>query len=208
MGHLLSTILISISVNLDSFAIGIAYGVKKIKIGLPSNLAIATVTTLGTFLSMAIGERLGKFLPNHVANLLGSGALLAIGVWGIWETLAAEQREKNKKQAEPMSELDYSTFIEKPERADVDNSKVIDIKESITLAFALTINNLAGGVGAGLSGLNIFLTSAMTFILSISAIISGYYLGEKFTTKLSGKTSGILSASLIICIAIYEFFNN
>ena len=46
MGHLLSTILISISVNLDSFAIGIAYGVKKIKIGLLSNLAIATVTTL------------------------------------------------------------------------------------------------------------------------------------------------------------------
>jgi putative Mn2+ efflux pump MntP len=82
------------------------------------------------------------------------------------------------------------------------------VKESITLAFALTINNLAGGVGAGLSGLSIPLTTAITFVLSVLAIICGYFLGEKFTTKLSGKTAGILSASLIICIAIYEFFNN
>jgi len=207
MGHLLSTVLISISVNLDCFAISLAYGVKKIKIGIYSNLAIAGVTTLGTFSSMTVGKMISKFLSASIANLLGSGVLLGIGIWSLWQTLTAEQQEKRKTEAQFENKISYSTLIENPEKADLDNSKFIDIRESLTIAFAVTIDNLVGGVGAGISGLNVPLTTFLTFAFSMLALICGYFLGKKFTAKLSGRTAGVLSASLIICIAIYEFFN-
>jgi putative sporulation protein YtaF len=156
---------------------------------------------------MSVGEIIGKFLSPNLSNLLGSGALLGIGIWGIWETFKAEKQEIRNQRHHNPDDLAYNTFIEQPEIADVDNSKFIDVRESITLAFALTINNLAGGIGAGISGLDVPLTTFATFIFSVLSIIGGYFIGKKFTAKMSGKYAGILSACLIICIAIYEYFN-
>ena len=187
MGHLLSSLFISISVNLDSFAIGIAYGVKKIRIGMLSNLVIAIISTLGTYLSMTVGELIGRFLPSDTVKIIGATVLLFMGIWGIWETLKAERQEKKQKMKNSATDISYTTFIGKPEKADLDDSKFIDVRESIPLAFALTINNLAGGVGAGITGLNVYITALMTFVLAILAIISGYFLGEKFAKKLSAK---------------------
>ncbi|MDF5727559.1 MAG: hypothetical protein PUP92_05850 [Rhizonema sp. PD38] len=94
MGHLLSSFFLAISSNVDNVAVGVAYGVKKIKIGILSNLVIAVISASGTSFSMSIGEIISKFLPAHVARLLGSGVLLAIGVWGIWDTLRTERQKK------------------------------------------------------------------------------------------------------------------
>jgi putative sporulation protein YtaF len=207
MGHLLSSILLAISSNVDNFAIGVAYGVKRIRIGIFSNLIIALFSGLGTYCSMSVGAMIGRFLSVHLAKFLGSGALVLIGIWGIWDALQTEEQEKRKQKKTSVNELSYTTFIKEPERADLDKSRFIDVRESITLALALTINNIAGGVGAGLSGLNIPMTTFLSFILSILGIFLGYFLGEKFTSKMSGKCSGILSALLIICIGIYEYFS-
>jgi len=207
MRHLVSSFFLAISSNVDNFAVGVAYGVKKIKIGILSNLVIAGISALGTYLSMSVGEIISRFLSEDIANLLGSGVLLIIGIWSIWDTLRTEIEEKRNQRRSSVNELSYNTFIEKPERADLDDSRTIDVKESITLAFALTINNLAGGVGGGISGLNIAITTLLTFIFSILGVTLGYFMGERFTTKLSGKISGIVSGLLIICIAVYEYFN-
>ncbi|MBO3459273.1 sporulation membrane protein YtaF [Aetokthonos hydrillicola Thurmond2011] len=205
--HLLSSVFLALSSNVDNFAIGIAYGVKRIKIGISGNFIIAIFSSLGTYCSMSIGAILAKFLSHNLANLLGSGALVAIGIWGIWDAIITERKEKRRKNKSSVNELSYTTFINEPERADLDKSRLIDVRESLTLAFALTINNIAGGVGAGLSGVNIFITTYLTFVLSITAIFFGYFLGARFTAQMSGKITGILSGCLIICIGIYEYFS-
>jgi putative Mn2+ efflux pump MntP len=236
MGHLLSSILLAISSNVDNFAIGIAYGVKKLKIGFLSNLSIAVVSALGTYISMTLGAIIAKFISDELANILGSIALVILGVWGLIEALRTENPgNKNQvgtrvKQAVPAGsfesgtqqftdetdveqfkpnneEVTYATYIEDPDKADLDHSRSIDVKESIALAFALSINNVFSGIGAGLSKLDVNLTTALTFVLSIVAIVVGYFLGDKFTTKMSVKLSGVLSACLIICIGLYEYFH-
>ncbi|ORX22526.1 sporulation membrane protein YtaF, partial [Thermoanaerobacterium sp. PSU-2] len=53
--HVISSLLFSISANIDNFTVAIAYGIKKIRIGILSNLLIALVSGIGTFLSMFIG---------------------------------------------------------------------------------------------------------------------------------------------------------
>jgi putative sporulation protein YtaF len=191
----------------DNFAVAIAYGIKRIRIGILSNFIIAIFSCVGTYCSMTIGAVIARFLSHELANILGSGVLVVIGIWGIWDAIKTEREEKRKKKQSSPNELSYNTFINEPERADRDKSRVIDVKESITLAFALTINNVAGGVGAGLSGLDIFLTTYLTFVLSIAAIFFGYFLGARFAARMSGKWTGILSGCLIISIGIYEYFS-
>ncbi len=222
--HILSSVIISVSSNIDGFAVAVAYGIKKVRISLPANLLIAIISSLGTFLSMSLGEVISRFLPQSVANALGSGVLITIGLWGIWETIREERKDRRSKTYYSQSshvlrdesqhqrpfdhgDFSYTSYIENPEKADIDKSGVIDARESIVLALSLTINNVGGGIGAGISGLSVSFVTALTFILSLLAVVVGYYLGKNFSTKLPKTLAGLLSAILIILIGIYEYFN-
>jgi len=226
--HLLSSFMISISSNFDNFAVGIAYGVKKIRIGMLANLLIALVSALGTFLAISVGNAIAHYFPAVVDNWLGSLILIGIGVWGIWDTLKGEKRRKKARARwrerqqfsgsveaietsatsafDKMDEIAYEGFVDDPAKADTDQSGYIDIKESIVLSLGLTINNLGGGVGAGISGLNIYFTAVLTFIFSILAILCGDILGTRYTAKMSVLSAGIISGCLMICLGIYEYF--
>ncbi len=233
MTHLLSTFVLCFSSNVDNFAVAVAYGVKKLRIGVLSNCLIALVSALGTLLSLSVGAAIQRYLPDPVANVIGSAILVAIGVWGIWDTFEREKKRNRAKLRqhrrsmvtagmdsaymqhsdarafEPENSVDplsYESFLENPEIADVDRSGCIDVKEAIALSFGLTINNLGTGVGAGISGLNIAYTTILTFVFSILGVTSGYFLGERFTTKMTGVSAGVLSGAMIIGLGVYEYF--
>jgi len=92
--HILSIALISISSNTDSFAVAIAYGIKKIRITIPANLLIAVVSSLGTFLSISVGQMISGYLPRSTASILGSGVLISIGIFGMWQTIRQEHKRR------------------------------------------------------------------------------------------------------------------
>lgn len=229
MTHLLSSFVLCFSSNVDNFAVAVAYGVKKLRIGWLSNCLIALVSALGTLLSLSVGAAIERYLPDPVANAIGSAVLVAIGIWGIWDTFEREKKRNRVKlrqlrrsmvaagvdsafipqldaKSEPIDPLSYASYLENPEIADVDRSGEIDVKEAIALSFGLTINNLGTGVGAGISGLNIGLTTVLTFVSSILAVLIGYLLGEQFTTKMTGISAGVLSGVMIIVLGVYEYF--
>lgn len=222
--HIVSSVIISVSSNVDSFAVAVSYGIKKVRISISANVLIAIISSLGTFLSMSIGEVVSSYLPQSIANALGSGVLITIGLWGIWETIREGRKDRRLKKHDSKSshvsrddsqhlrlldhgDFSYTSYIENPQRADIDKSGVIDAKESIVLALSLTINNVGGGIGAGISGLSVPFVTALTFVLSLLAVVVGYCLGKNFSAKLPKTLAGLLSAILIILIGIYEYFN-
>jgi putative Mn2+ efflux pump MntP len=81
--HLFSLALMAISANVDSLAVAIACRIKKIKITIGANLTIAIVSSLGTFLSMSIGQMISGYLHRSTANILGSGVPISIGIGSI-----------------------------------------------------------------------------------------------------------------------------
>jgi putative sporulation protein YtaF len=227
--YLLSALLLAIAVNVDNFAVGIAYGIKKLQIGWLTNLFIGLISAVGTYLAISVGNEIKNYLSVNVANVLGSLILIAVGVWSIRKTLKRQRKTARMHQEmsflvaegssraisnssyddfsqEFLQEFSYEKFLEHPEKADVDRSGYIDVQESIALAFGLTLNNLGSGLGGGISNLNVATTTFLVFILSLLGISGGYFLGDRFTTKISGLRAGILSASLVIITGVYEYF--
>ena len=222
--HLFSIALISISSNTDSFAVAIAYGIKKVKITIGANLLIAIVSSLGTFLSMSIGQMISGYLPRSTASILGSGVLISIGLLGIWQTIRQEHQRRRIEKYKQQQNSSVSSYFYQAQssalRDSIDENYInnppkdiknilgyMKMKDSIPLAFSLTINNIGGGIGAGISGLNATITTGSTFIIAILALICGSALGEKFARRTTDFWAGFLSSSLIILIGIYEYFN-
>lgn len=121
-------------------------------------------------------------------------------------TSLSSQDYSEKPLADLIEDFSYESFLENPEKADKDRSGHLDVKESISLAFGLTINNLGGGVGAGISGLNIVFTAVLTFVFSILAVVGGYFLGDRLTANMTSIWTGIISGLMIVGLGIYEYF--
>lgn len=188
--NILSSFLFAISANTDNFVVGLSYGTKKVKIGLVSNLIISLISVAGTMLSMSFSKIIINFIPENISNFIGSAILILIGVFTIVKPL--------------LDGNNSGGIFENPEKADKDNSSNIDAKESVALAFALTINNVGLGIGAGVTGLSIVTTSILTLVFSLSMIMVGYYLGSNYLSKVFSKKATIISGLIIIALGIFE----
>ncbi|HEX8978418.1 MAG TPA: sporulation membrane protein YtaF [Parasulfuritortus sp.] len=207
---LLSIFLIALSSNLDNIGVGTSYGVRRINIPFASNLLIALVTSLGTFLSVFLGEAMYHFISERTAGLLGGGIIIAAGLWIIYqEKIMHRVEEREVKQ--PVAEAGRSRFgfhqivriLNNPFTADWDFSGHIDLKEATALALGLTINNFPNGVGAGILHLNIYLMTATVFLISIITIWTGIYLGQSGVRWL-GKSAALVSGLILIFVGAYE----
>lgn len=211
--HILSILLFVISASLDNLVVGIAYGIRKLKISLLSNLLIAFISCAGTLLSMLVGKLIGYFMSPHNANIIGSILLAILGLWFIISSLKKSTLKKeefdivtSQKKQNKIEYYNCGELLESPEKADIDNSGNIDLKEALTLGLALALNNMGLGIGASIAGLSITLTSLLTFLFSFLTIPIGYYVGKNFLSKILENKADMISGIIIILLAIYEFF--
>ena len=141
--HFLSAFLFAISANLDNLTIGVAYGIKRIKIEPESNLVIACITAIGTFLSMSLGSLFTEIISTETANLIGSSILVFVGGLFIAEFIWKEFiKDRVKVGSEEKLEKDKNWLKKSMEEGDKDGSGNIDMREAVTLAFSLTVNNI------------------------------------------------------------------
>ena len=200
---LLASLLFAVSANVDNFSVGISYGIKKIRIGYLSNLLIAAISALGTFISMYAGMIISRTIPLNVSNALGGLILLILGLWQIIESLVNSYIIKAKTSSKD-NKITCEVLLNNPEIADIDKSGYIDVKESISLAFALTINNFGLGISTSMTGIEIVPTVAFTFLFSIFMLFTGYLLGERYLSKIAGKYAPLASGVIIFALGIHS----
>ena len=203
--HYFPSMLLAFSSSLDSLIIGIAYGTKKIKIDFYINIIIAVIVTIGTFLSMYLGLFLSSLIPITYCTYIGSLLLIGVGIWMLYDNFKDRSAKIPKeKNHELINSLNYDEIIIHDKTADIDGSGKIEVREAITLALALSINNLALGIGASISGINIAIATIFTFIFSILTLLLGLKIGNSYLSKLFGEYSPVLAASIIIAMGIFQ----
>lgn len=186
MINLISAILFSFSANLDNIAIGISYGLKKIHISNYKILMISIFTTLFTFISMYLGDYFSKILNKNIANSLGAYLLIILGIY----TLVKDMLNKNN----PITLKDIS------------KCKIVKIcfKDFMTIILMLSTNNIAAGIAASVTGVNILLTIISSFFFSYIFLYIGNKIGKYTINNFIQKNCNLISSLILIIIGIIQ----
>lgn len=194
--NIMPVLIFVLGANFDNIAVGTAYGFKGIKLSLKMNFLIALITSIGTLLSMSIGLIIYNLLPHNFTNILGGLLIIVLGIYFLKDFL----KEKFRKN----DDGELKEILKDPEKADIDHSGYIDFKEALTLGTALTLNNFGMGIGASISGMNIYLTSFLTFVFSVISFRIGCNIGSKFTDSFLHDYANLISSLILIVLGIIE----
>ncbi len=185
--------------------IGVAYGIKKIKIGIMANLIIALVTSAGTYLSMTVGKHIAALLPGSGSNVLGAAVIGLLGLYFIIQSII--KLSKNTKPKE-LALKDVSDMMEYAEESDIDRSGTIDKREACLVGIGLMLNNLGTGVAASITNVNVLFTTIATFVISILTLLLGEAIGNRAFGKLFGKYAPLFSGILLVLLGIFQYFQH
>jgi putative sporulation protein YtaF len=204
--QLVPILLIAISSNADNLVVGIAYGIRNIRVTLPSNLFIAVFTGAVTLSSMLAGQRIGSYMPPQLASLLGGGIIAGIGAWVLVQSAlsSASGSERPAARSETASSLSrLLSVLKDPAIADRDCSGHIDLKEVCLLAVALSLNNVGNGIGAGMVGINPALTTIAVIPVSVIMLWAGLSAGH-YGQRMLGGFARVVSGVLLVAVGVYE----
>lgn len=181
----------ALSSSLDTLAVSISYGSKKIKFPIVTILIVSIISTIGTYLSMKFGEIIISYTGYEIITYIGGFILIFLGIMFIYNSL-------------PKDELNLKNIVENPTVIDSDNSGEIELNEAFLLAMALTINNLGVGIASAIAGLDILLTTIFTFGMTIISIQFGSHIGRNIVYKNLGTLSQVISGIIIMMIGVVK----
>jgi putative sporulation protein YtaF len=195
--HWFSIVAIGIAANLDNLGIGLSFGARSTKVPPLSNLLIALLSMAATYLAMTAGMYLSHLISSSWGNLIGGLVIVFIGAWGLRSSL--------KRRRKLVSDAELGEQHERmAERSDKDGNHIISWVESISLGFALSLNCIASGLGAGASGVSPLFSALSVGIFSLFTIDIGVRLGNKIAKSWLGQYSELLGCLLLIVIGCYE----
>lgn len=193
-------LLISLVNNLDTVGVRVAYSVKGIRIPLNTNLWITVIAFLFSAVAAQSGSGLANLLPEKVVRFISMLLLVIIGLWLILEPYFSQGRKTKKNSTHVLA------ILADPSKADQDGSKEIDFKEATFLGIALSLNNIGGGITAGVLGFSWLAVGFLSAMLSFVVLQVGnkltYFLEKR---KLANKAP-LLAGFLLIFIGIRQLF--
>lgn len=203
---LIPVLLVAISSNADNVAVGIAYGIRNVRVPLPSNLFIAVFTSCVTLLSTLAGQRIGCYLPPQLANMVGGGIIAGIGVWVLIQSTRSRALDDKTAMAgyiRPGMLPKLLSVLENPLSIDRDLSGHIDLREVCLLAVALSLNNVGNGIGAGMVGMSPLLIATAVLVFSVITLWGGVAAGC-YGQRILGNFAKVMSGVLLVAVGVYE----
>lgn len=211
---LLSLIILALSVSIDSFGIGITYGIRNTKISRNAKVILFMISIFVTSISIQFGTFLSEFFSENTTKWIGSSFLIIMGLWIIYQALSPKKEEPLTKDSSTTMYQFMIRFlgitvqiIRNPISSDLDHSKKIDWKEAIYLGFCLSIDSICIGICSSMIGYNSFIFPILVASFQLVFLSVGRILGEKIscTSHIPENIWSTLSGVLLICIAVSRF---
>lgn len=182
---LLTATVLSLSTNLDNLAVGVAYGFKRLTIGWLANGAIASLSGISTLCSMSLGNELATLISPQWAKALGSYLLILIGVVVLGQFWRSRHSPTQPTDAPPVQ-------------------SGMSLRDAIVLGFALTLSNIGTGISAGMTHLDIAMTSGLSLVSSLVMIGGGVWLGRLLTRQWQRCRLDWLAGLGLVILGLYE----
>lgn len=191
---LLNSFILAVSSSIDSLGIGITYGIKNMKISLFSKIILFGISIIITYFALFLGNILNSFLSDFFTLLIGSGILIAMGIYIFFEALKKQRGNSN--------------IFNDPISSDFNHSKIIDPKEAFFLAIALSLDSFGIGIGGSIGNINLVFFPIFVSIFQLFFLCTGFWLGKNINNlwRLPKNIWSIISGILLISIGILKFF--
>ncbi|CUX28687.1 manganese efflux pump [Clostridium sp. C105KSO13] len=199
--HLISSLLFAISANIDSFIVGLSYGIKKANISLLKSTIISLVTLVGTVTAILLGAEISQFLPSSSSQAIGCALLIGLGMYYIIKSLYTYLCIQIKK-----AEVKASESSSEPKDSSQTEDSLLTIKEGLFLGLTLSINNVGMGIGASITGLKLLPTAILSLIVSVTFLYAGNVIGKSKVPHISDRAADVLSGLILVGLGIYELF--
>jgi putative Mn2+ efflux pump MntP len=190
MDYFVYAFLIALANNVDNLGARIAYSIHGVKISTLVNLWIAVITFIISTASASSGAFVAGSLGTKAASVTAMVLLVALGFWLIL-------RGWKKPNHHSWNTKLWAIF-------DTDLSKHIDFKEGTVLGIALSVNNIGGGLSAGMIGINAYFVGLLSAILSFVALWAGNHLADFFIRRHIADKAAVISGLLLIAIGIKQ----
>ncbi len=208
---LLSLIILALSVSIDSFGIGITYGIRNTKISKNAKVILFMISIFMTSMSISFGTFLSEFFSENMTKWIGSCFLIMMGLWIIYQALGPKKDEYIVENASPTIYQFMIRFlgitvqiIRNPISSDLDHSQKIDWKEAIYLGICLSIDSICIGICSSMIGYHSFVFPILVASFQLAFLSCGRLLGEKIAcvSHIPENIWSTLSGVLLICIAV------
>ncbi|MFP4974378.1 manganese efflux pump [Paenibacillus sp. CN-4] len=101
LGSVFSLLLLALALSLDSFGVGITYGLRKLRIPLLSILIISLCSGVVIGISMQAGVLLAEWVSPDAASVVGAVILVVMGCWSFIQLLIQKEKEKEHPPGPP-----------------------------------------------------------------------------------------------------------
>lgn len=204
----METLLLVFTLSLDAFVASIAYGANKIKIPFLSLIIINIMCSVFLALSIFLGCQIKKIIPENIAIVFSFSILFLLGVYYLFESIVKSYLEKNLESKEKVKIKLFDiyfvidVYIDET-KADFNHSKILESKEALYLATALSLDSLAVGFGSSLVSINYLHVIVLSFAMGMVSIWSGSFLGKKII-EITKVNLSWLSGIMLIILAILK----
>ncbi len=213
-----AALLMAIALSLDGFGVGLAYGLRRIRLPFGSLGVIALCSALAMGISMLFGHWVVIWLKVIPARFIGGAILMTLGTV---QLVRAVRSARNRQvlpetvpamtmpalvpnfEPEPLLRIQLRFLglviqvLRTPDIADVDGSGGISVRESFLLGCALAMDAFASGIGAAMAGMNLSVIGVVA-LTQIAMIRTGQLLAGRIPASWMEKAELMPGAVLII----------
>jgi len=210
MMHVISLLILAFAVSLDSFSVGLTYGLRKMLIPFKSIVVIACCSALALLSAMAIGQFSIKFLEPRLAESVGGIILIFLGVWVLYQFFRPEKAKDILPHEKTIINFEIKSLglviniLQKPMSADFDKSGTITGIEALMLGLALSLDAFGAGFGAAMLGYSAYYLAIAVAIMSSLFILLGLKVGTFFSNSGWIHKFSFLPGILLILIGIWK----
>ncbi|WP_165967230.1 sporulation membrane protein YtaF [Jeotgalibacillus sp. S-D1] len=211
-------LLLILAVSLDSFGVGVSYGLRRITIPFTGLCTIMLCSGFMVMTSMSIGKLLTAVISVEIIEIFGGLILIAIGLISLKAALTSRDKKKSDSQKHVMpvktieEEVRGSFFqklklvikvLKNSQAADVDRNGRISFNEGLLLGIVLGLDAFGAGMGAALLGYSPVITSCFIAFLSAAFVYFGMKSGFYLTKWNWAQKMSLLPPILLIAIGVY-----
>ncbi len=214
--QLIQVLILALAVSIDSFAVGISYGFRRM-ILTPGVLSlVALCSALLKTVAMLLGGVMVSWFSPGTAPRLGAAILVGLGLWFL---LSAAFQPGGKKEASDGGRAEIGNdsaiatlrfrpigiiikVLQDPEAADIDNSRTIGGSEAVLLGLALGCDALGAGISAGFLQLPVAPTAAAVGVGTVIFLSAGMLLGSRLSKELPAWMSRALPGTILVILGV------